>query len=189
MTIQCSLKFVARGDKRQIYLLLEVCHQIDVKKETLMEQDNNKLEAILSSYKGKKGILIPMLQAVQNELGYLSKDTMKFVADFMQIPAAEIFGVATFYSMFRLKPQGKHIIRVCKGTACHVSDADGIKAALVEALMLPEGENTTPDMLFTLMEVACLGCCSLAPVIMIDDTTYGKLVPEAIPAILEKFHF
>ncbi|MDD4308995.1 MAG: NADH-quinone oxidoreductase subunit NuoE [Candidatus Cloacimonetes bacterium] len=154
-----------------------------------MEQDYSKLNAILNSYKGRKGILIPMLQEVQNELGYLSRDTMKYVANFMQIPAAEIYGVATFYSMFRLKPQGKHIVRVCKGTACHVSDADGIKTALIEALKLPDGENTTPDMLFTLMEVACLGCCSLAPVIMIDDTTFGKLVPEMIPGILEKFHF
>lgn len=154
-----------------------------------MEQDTSKLDAILRSYQGRKGILIPMLQEVQNELGYLSKETMKHVADFMQIPAAEIFGVATFYSMFRLKPQGKHIVRVCKGTACHVSDADGIKTALVEALGLPKDENTTPDMLFTLVEVACLGCCSLAPVIMIDDMTFGKLVPEAIPAILDKFRY
>ncbi|MDY0152095.1 MAG: NADH-quinone oxidoreductase subunit NuoE [Candidatus Cloacimonas sp.] len=154
-----------------------------------MEQDNTKLDAILNSYRDKKGILIPMLQAVQNELGFLSKNTMKYVADFMQIPAAEIFGVATFYSMFRLKQQGKHIVRVCKGTACHVSDADGIKAALIDALNLPKGENTTADMMFTLVEVACLGCCSLAPVIMIDDMTFGKLVPEAIPAILDKFRF
>jgi len=114
---------------------------------------------------------------------------MKYLAEKVQVPAAEIFGVATFYSMFRLKQQGKHIVRVCKGTACQVSDANGIKTALVEALALPEGENTTADMQFTLMEVACLGCCSLAPVIMIDDMTYGTLVPEAIPAILDKFRF
>ncbi|HQB98903.1 MAG TPA: NAD(P)H-dependent oxidoreductase subunit E, partial [Candidatus Cloacimonadota bacterium] len=84
---------------------------------------------------------------------------------------------------------GKHIIRICKGTACHVSDADGIKEALIDALQLPEGGDTTQDMHFTLMEVACLGCCSLAPVIMIDDTTYGKLVPESIPPILERYAF
>jgi NADH-quinone oxidoreductase subunit E len=119
--------------------------------ETLMEQDYSKVDAILASYRGKKGILIPMLQEVQNEMGYLSRDCMKHVAEAMQIPAAEIFGVATFYSMFRLKPQGKHIVRVCKGTACHVSDADGIKTALVEALKLPKDENTTSDMMFTLM--------------------------------------
>jgi NADH-quinone oxidoreductase subunit E len=154
-----------------------------------MQKDFVKLDALLERYRGKKGILIPMMQEVQDLEGFLSRDTMRYIAAKMDIPAAEIFGVATFYSMFRLKAQGKHIIRVCKGTACHVSDADGIKDALVEHLKLPEGENTTSDMRFTLMEVACLGCCSLAPVIMVDDQTYGKLTPEAIPGILEKYSF
>jgi len=108
-----------------------------------MEQDFKALDAILAKYRDRKGFLIPLLQEVQNELGYLSQETMKHIAIEMQVPAADIFGVATFYSMFRLKPQGKHIIRVCKGTACHVSDADGIKKALVEALQLPDGENST----------------------------------------------
>jgi NADH:ubiquinone oxidoreductase subunit E len=154
-----------------------------------MNNDTSRLDALLSGYKGRKGILIPLLQEIQNEEGYLSRDTMRYVAEQMNVPAAEIYGVATFYSMFRLKPQGKHIIRVCKGTACHVSDADSIKEALIENLKLPAGETTTPDMLFTVMEVACLGCCSLAPVIMVDDQTYGKLTPEAIPGILEKYAF
>ncbi|HNQ44555.1 MAG TPA: NADH-quinone oxidoreductase subunit NuoE [Candidatus Cloacimonadota bacterium] len=154
-----------------------------------MENDFSQLDAVLGAFKGKPGVLIPLLQAVQNQLGYLSKDAMRYVAEKMQVPAADIYGVATFYSMFKLKPQGKHIIRVCKGTACHVSDADGIKTSLQDALKLPEGEDTTADMMFTLMEVACLGCCSLAPVIMIDDTTYGKLTPEAIPGILAKYAY
>ncbi len=154
-----------------------------------MEQDFKALDAILAKYRDRKGFLIPLLQEAQNAMGYLSQETMKYIAGEVGVPAAEIFGVATFYSMFRLKPQGKHIIRVCKGTACHVSDADGIKNALVDALKLPEGENTTSDRLFTLMEVACLGCCSLAPVIMVDDMTFGKLVPEKIPEVLEKFRF
>ena len=152
-----------------------------------MEQDLSKLDAILPSYQGKHGVLIPLLQHTQSILGYISRDAMRYLAEKMGIPAAEIFGVATFYSMFRLRPQGKHIIRVCKGTACHVSDADGIKEALIENLNLEPGEETTRDMHFTLLEVACLGCCSLAPVIMIDDQTFGKLTPEAIPAILDKF--
>ncbi len=152
-----------------------------------MDNVFKRLDNILSSYQGKKGSLIPLLQETQNELGYLSRETMEYLADKMQIPAAEIFGVATFYSMFRLTPQGQHLIRVCKGTACHVSEADGIKKAIIEALELPEGENTTADRKFTVMEVACLGCCSLSPVIMIDGKTYGKLVPESIPAILDQF--
>lgn len=154
-----------------------------------MEINFSQLDAILATYKGRQGILIPLLQEVQNHLGYLSKDAMRYVASAMQIPAADIYGVATFYSMFKLKPQGKHIIRVCKGTACHVSDADGIKEALISALKLEDGEETTKDMKFTLMEVACLGCCSLAPVIMIDDTTYGKLTPEAVQGILDRYAY
>jgi len=154
-----------------------------------MEQDFSLLEASIEKYRGKPGILIPLLQEVQEILGYLSKDAMRYIAKRMEIPAAEIYGVATFYSMFKLRPQGKHIIRICKGTACHVSDADGIKEALKNALQLEGDQDTTVDMNFTLMEVACLGCCSLAPVIMIDDTTYGKLSPDGIPKILERYAF
>ena len=152
-----------------------------------MEQDLTLLDAIIAKFRGKHGILIPLLQEVQHTLGYLSRDAMRYVSDALQIPSADIYGVATFYSMFKLKAQGKHIIRVCKGTACHVSDADGIKEALRTELGLGDGEDTTSDMKFTLMEVACLGCCSLAQVIMVDDTTYGKLTPESIKGILERY--
>ncbi|MBW6514568.1 MAG: NADH-quinone oxidoreductase subunit NuoE [Candidatus Syntrophosphaera sp.] len=154
-----------------------------------MEHDISKLDAILSAYQGKKGALIPLLQEAQALEGYLSRPVLKYISEKMNVSAAEIYGVVTFYSMFRLEPQGKHIIRVCKGTACHVSDADGIKDALIETLKLAPGAVTTSDMKFTLMEVACLGCCSLAPVIMVDDQTFGKLTPEAIPGILDKFRF
>ncbi|HOE55174.1 MAG: NADH-quinone oxidoreductase subunit NuoE [Candidatus Cloacimonadota bacterium] len=152
-----------------------------------MKNTYPELDKILAKYQDKKGALIPLLQEVQKEKGYLSRETMQYLADKMKIPPAEIFGVATFYSMFRLKPQGKHLIRVCKGTACHVSDADGIKKAVMDALQLSEEENTTADMQFTVMEVACLGCCSLSPVIMIDGRTYGKLTPGAIPAVLKQY--
>ena len=152
-----------------------------------MEYDFSKLDALLPAYEGKKGVLIPLLQAAQNLEGYLSRPVLKHISEKMNVPAAEIYGVVTFYSMFRLEQQGKHIIRVCKGTACHVSDADSIKDSLVEHLKLGPGKLTTQDMKFTLMEVACLGCCSLAPVIMIDDQTFGKLTPEAIPGILDRF--
>lgn len=152
-----------------------------------MENAYPELDKILAKFQDKKGSLIPLLQEVQKERGYLSRETMQYLADKMKIPPAEIFGVATFYSMFRLKPQGKHLIRVCKGTACHVSDADGIKKAVMDALQLSEEENTTADMQFTVMEVACLGCCSLSPVIMIDGRTYGKLTPGAIPAVLKQY--
>lgn len=154
-----------------------------------MEQDFSMLDAIIGKYRNRSGILIPLLQDVQQTLGYLSKDAMRYLAEQMQIPAADIYGVATFYSMFKLKPQGEHIIRVCKGTACHVSDADGIKDALRNELGLEGEEDTTADMKFTLLEVACLGCCSLAPVIMVDDTTFGKLTPDSIKGILQRYAY
>ncbi|MCB5253907.1 MAG: NADH-quinone oxidoreductase subunit NuoE [Candidatus Cloacimonadaceae bacterium] len=152
-----------------------------------MEKDFSQLDTIIQAYQSKPGILIPLLQEVQNLLGYLSRDALRYIAEKMQIPVADIYGVATFYSMFKLKPQGKHIVRVCMGTACHVSDADEIKDALRKALQLQGDEDTTEDMQFTLVEVACLGCCSLAPVIMIDDVTFGKVAMEAIPKILQRF--
>lgn len=189
MTIRDHLEFIVHiGFGSQIVCVTDSWPKAK-NKGNAMQNDFSQLDAIFRAYKSKPGILIPLLQEVQNQLGYLSKDAMRYVAEQMQIPAADIYGVATFYSMFKLKPQGKHIIRVCKGTACHVSDADGIKTALKNALQLEGEEDTTKDMNFTLMEVACLGCCSLAPVIMIDDTTFGKLTPEAIPGILERFAY
>ena len=152
-----------------------------------MLENTDKLDAMIQKYQGKEGVLIPLLQEAQELYGYLNKELMLYLSAKTKIPAAEIFGVATFYSMFKLKAQGRHIIKVCKGTACHVSDADSIKYALIEQLKLAPGEDTTADMRFTLLEVACLGCCSLAPVIMIDDKSYGKLAPEDIVGILSKY--
>ncbi len=154
-----------------------------------MSGTNAQLDAVIAKYRGKHGILIPLLQEVQALEGYLSRPSMRYVGEQIGVSSAEIFGVATFYSMFHLEPQGKHVIKVCKGTACHVSKANAIADALREALKLESGEITTSDMSFTLMEVACLGCCSLAPVIMIDGQTFGKLTPEAIPGILERFAY
>ncbi|MCB5230292.1 MAG: NADH-quinone oxidoreductase subunit NuoE [Candidatus Cloacimonas sp.] len=146
-----------------------------------------QLERIIFKYEFVNGSLIPMLQEIQELEGYLSKETMKMVSDISGIGVADIFGVATFYTVFRLKPQGKHTIRICKGTACHVSNADLILTTLRNELDLEEGEDTTADNKFTLFEVACLGCCSLAPVIMIDNTTYGKLDPQKISEILASY--
>ena len=151
-------------------------------------KNKNAIDEIIGKYVGRKGSLIPLLQEVQTIEGYLAKDTMRYLSEKTNINIAQIYGVATFYTMFRLKPQGKHVIRVCKGTACHVSDANSILKAVQNNLKLADGEDTTTDKLFTVMEVACLGCCSLAPVIMIDDNTYGKLTPEAIKEIVKKYN-
>jgi NADH-quinone oxidoreductase E subunit len=148
---------------------------------------NETLDKIIAKYKNKKGIAIPLLQDVQDINGYISAEAIRYISEGTGIPAAELYGVVTFYSMFRLKPQGKYVIRTCKGTACHVSGADIIISAIRSHLKLKDGENTTDDGRFTLMEVACLGCCSLAPVIMIGDTTYGKLSVNKLAAILDKY--
>ena len=145
------------------------------------------IEDLITKYSSKKGMLIPLLQEVQDLEGYLSKETISFISEKTDIGIADIYGVATFYTMFRLKPQGKHIIRVCKGTACHVSNANMIMNAINNELKLKDKEDTTADGKFTVFEVACLGCCSLAPVIMIDKATYGKLDNEKIAGILAKY--
>ena len=153
-----------------------------------MTNIQKEINYVIDKFIGKKGILIPLLQEIQDIERYLSKETMCFVAERTGIKLAEIYGVATFYSMFRLKPQGEHIIRICKGTACHVSNANSIMDSLRNNLTFANSdEDTTTDDKFTLMEVACLGCCSLAPVIMIDDDTFGKLTPESIANILMKY--
>jgi NADH-quinone oxidoreductase subunit E len=161
--------------------------KLNLNAEVIMTHQMEKIDAIISKYHGKKGFLIPLMQEIQNLEGYLAKDTMRYVADRLNLNVADIFGVATFYSMFRLKPQGKHIIRVCKGTACHVSGANNIVNAIRNTLKLDNDEDQTSDGMFTVMEVACLGCCSLAPVIMIDDKTYGKLTSEKVAGIINNF--
>lgn len=152
-----------------------------------MMKNKEKIDQVINKFIGKKGSLIPLMQEVQAIENYLSRDAMRYLSEKTGINLAQIYGVATFYTMFRLKPQGKHVIRVCKGTACHVSDANSILKALRNELQLKEGEDTTRNGLFTVMVVACLGCCSLAPVIMIDSNTYGKLAPELIADILKKY--
>lgn len=152
-----------------------------------MMKNKEEIDQVINKFIGKKGSLIPLLQEVQAIDNYLSKDAMRYVSEKTGVNLAQIYGVATFYTMFRLKPQGKHVIRICKGTACHVSDANAILKALKSNLKLEGDEDTTKNGLFTVMEVACLGCCSLAPVIMINDNTYGKLTPELIPGILKKY--
>lgn len=150
-------------------------------------KNKEKIDLIITRYKGKKGATIPLLQELQELEGYLSRETMRYVSEETGIKLADMFGVATFYSMFRLRPQGRHIIRVCKGTACHVSGAESIFQAITSHLGLSELEDTTADGRFTLMEVACLGCCSLAPVMMVDEDTHGKLTPDSVSAILDGY--
>jgi len=145
-----------------------------------------EFEQLLVEMKSKKGALIPALQATQNLYGYLSKEAMERIARELRIPFSEVFGVATFYSQFRLKPPGKHIIHVCSGTACHVRGGENVLSTVEELLGIKRG-GTTSDFKFSLESVACLGACGLAPVIMIDADSFGRLTKEKITQILEQY--
>lgn len=146
----------------------------------------DQVEAILAKYQGVKGALIPVLQEAQNAYGYLPREVIKCIAEKTAIPVSQIYGVVTFYSQFHLNPRGKNIIRVCQGTACHVRGAKGILKALEDGLQVKAG-GTTPDLKFTLETVACIGACGLAPVLMVNDDTHGRLTPEVIPELLAKY--
>jgi len=141
---------------------------------------------ILESFKHDKSKLVPILQAVQEEYRYLPKEVMTFVATALDIPPARVFGVATFYSHFALEPKGKYVIRICDGTACHVKGSTDILDALNERLKLPKGKKTTPDMLFTLETVSCLGACGLAPVVVINEEVHGQVTPESARGLIDQ---
>jgi NADH-quinone oxidoreductase subunit E len=136
--------------------------------------DLDLLNPLIKKYKNKKGNLIPLLQGAQNLYGYIPIEVFEKYAKETDLKINEMYGVATFYAQFRLKPVGKHIVRICHGTACHVQNASKVTEDLINFLNVKDGE-TTEDRIFTLETVACLGCCSLAPVMMIGDETYGKL--------------
>lgn len=129
--------------------------------------------------------IVSLLQAAQEKHGYLPKDVIYAIAERSGVSPAKVMGVATFYSQFRLQPVGKYVIMLCKGTACHVNGADMIAKAIREELGIGDGE-TTKDGLFTLKFVACLGCCSLSPVMMVNETAFGSLTEEKAKEILRK---
>ncbi len=141
------------------------------------------LDPVLAEYAAKPGSLITVLQKAQDLYGYLAIDLMAYIAYKMGIKPAKVLGVATFYTQFRTKPVGKNLILLCKGTACHVNGAAAIEVAIKEELAVNEGEITA-DGLFTYNNVACLGCCSLSPVMMIGDDTFGNLTPATTKEIL-----
>jgi NADH-quinone oxidoreductase subunit E len=129
--------------------------------------------------------IIPILQAVQEEYRYLPQEVLTFIATSLGMSPARVFGVATFYSHFSLEPKGKHILRVCDGTACHVKGSTKIINALREKLGLTDKKRTTPDMQFTLETVSCLGACGLAPVLVIDDEVHGQVTSQKAVELVE----
>lgn len=141
---------------------------------------------IVEPWRGRKGALIPLLQETQRVFGYLPSEAMEALSEETCLPLAEIYGVATFYAQFHLEPRGRHVIRVCRGTACHVRGSLKLLERLRETLGVAEG-GTTEDGRFTLEPVACLGACGLAPVMTIGDQTFGRVAPEKLPEILAAF--
>ncbi len=148
-----------------------------------------ELAPTMEKYANTPGSLITILQKAQEIYGYLSIDVINYISDYTGIKPAKIYGVATFYAQFRLQPIGKNLIMLCQGTACHVNGSEQIEESVCEYLDIKDGE-TTPDGIFTLNNVACLGCCSLAPVMMVrsseGDETYGNLTKEKVTKILDE---
>jgi NADH-quinone oxidoreductase subunit E len=130
--------------------------------------------------------LIPILQAVQEEYKYLSKDVISYVATSLGLPPARVYGVATFYAHFSLEPKGKHIFRLCDGTACHVKKSHGILHALYKKLGVSAEKPTTEDMMFTVETVSCLGACGLAPVMVVDGAVHGQVTPDQAVKIVDE---
>ncbi len=151
----------------------------------LAEADLTLMEPLLEKYKNRKGNLIPLLQGTQDIYGYLPKAAFSKIHQATGLELNEMYGVATFYAQFRLVPAGKHIVKMCHGTACHVQNVTAITDEILDNLQIRDGE-TTEDGLFTVETVACLGCCSLAPVMMIGDETYGKLTPKQAVKIIRE---
>ena len=152
-----------------------------------MEQkiDLKQIEGVLDELAKVKGSLITILQKTQDIYGYLPKDAIIYISERTGIAESEIMGVATFYTQFRLTPVGKYLIMLCQGTACHVNSSELILQTIKDELGIEDGE-TTEGGLFSLKCVACLGCCSLSPVMMINESTYGSLTPEKTKKILKE---
>ncbi len=147
--------------------------------------DISLIEGVLDELAEVKGSLITILQKTQDIYGYLPKEAIEYISSRTGIAESEIMGVATFYTQFRLTPVGKYLIMLCQGTACHVNSSELILKTINEELGISDGE-TTKDGLFSLKCVACLGCCSLSPVMMINEDTYGSLTPEKTRQILRE---
>lgn len=146
---------------------------------------DEQIDGILENYQGVSMELIPILQRVQHVFGYLPEDAMGKVARFLNEPESSVYGVATFYEQFRLTPVGKNTVTICRGTACHVRGAQQIIEAVENTLGIKEGE-TTEDQEYTVETAACIGCCALAPCVMINDEVEAKLTPKKMEEFFEK---
>ncbi|MBQ5838021.1 MAG: NADH-quinone oxidoreductase subunit NuoE [Clostridia bacterium] len=147
---------------------------------------NAELEAYISENKDVEGVLIPVMQKAQELFGYLSLETMELISERLDVPVSEIYGVATFYALFSLTPKGEYVISVCTGTACYVKGAQLVLDEVKKQLGIESGE-TTPDGKFSIQDTRCLGCCGLAPVMVINNDVYGRLTGDDIAGIIAKY--
>jgi NADH-quinone oxidoreductase subunit E len=154
--------------------------------EQNLESKYQELQKVFDKYRNVKGALIPLLQEAQEIFGYLPGDVMKKISREIGVPFSKTFGVATFYSQFHLKPRGRNIIRLCQGTACHVRGAAKVFEAVSQDLGVSRNETTT-DQRYTLETVACLGACGLAPVMMVNDDTHGRLTPDKAVSVIKNY--
>jgi len=145
-----------------------------------------RIVPILEEYRGKKEALIPVLQKVQGELGYLPEEAISEIANFLGLSRSEIYGVASFYAQFRFERQGEHTVRVCQGTACHVRGGRRIMQSVAQQLGVEPG-RTTDDYKFSLERVACFGSCALAPVMVVDKSVYGRMTTVKAKKILSEY--
>ncbi|MGE5843152.1 MAG: NADH-quinone oxidoreductase subunit NuoE [Deltaproteobacteria bacterium] len=148
--------------------------------------DLDRVRAILNKHQGEKWALIPVLQEIQEAIGYVPPETIEVVAETLHVFPSQVQGVVTFYAGFSLEPKGKNVVKVCRGTACHVRGGRSILRFVKRELSLEEG-GTSPDYRFSLETVACLGACFLAPTMMVNKAYYGKLSPPKVSSILNQY--
>lgn len=150
------------------------------------QQKTSELLAFIAQHKNDQGPLMPIMQKAQELFGYLSMEVQALISDELKIPVSEIYGVATFYSLFSLEPKGEFVVGVCTGTACYVKGAQAVLEAVEKELGTTNGK-TTSDGRFTLQDTRCLGCCGLAPVLMVNEDVFGRLTPADIPGVFAKY--
>ncbi len=146
-----------------------------------------QLSEVLAPYRRQRGATIPVLQKVQEKLGYLPEETLPEIANILGLSKNEVYGVATFFAQFRFEKPGEHTVKVCKGTACYVQGGKRILEAVEDELHLAPGKTTTSDYKFSIERVACFGSCALAPVMVVDKTVYGRLTPAKARQILSEY--
>ena len=151
-----------------------------------MEAKTAELKVFIDAQKGKRGPLMPIMQKAQELFGYLSLETQSLIAEALEIPVSEVYGVATFYAQFSLEPKGDYIISVCTGTACYVKGAQAILDKIEAILGITDGQTST-DGLFTIQNARCIGCCGLAPVLTVNGEVYGKVTVDQVEGILAKY--